>query len=186
MLIIGIPFLMGCAPESNTTSLENHEEPLHYVDVIDTSLITIIPLNNTCRPKEADHQAKLSILELNQIDTLLKQAAEDYNANVKKEHEELMAFYRDDADFMGTEFVERPFPKDNLIQDLSNYRRQYIPYYNDKGEKIVTVYCHCLSFSLGKWQYEVLQIEDGGNCHFDTVINLTKRTHERVWVNGYA
>ncbi len=186
LLIIGTLFLSSCSQESNPAHVEKQEEPIHYIDVIDTSRITIIPLSNVSWLKEADRQANLSILELHQIDSLLILAAEDYNANVKKEHEELMAFYRDDAEFMGTEFIERPFPEDNLIRDLSSYRRQYVPYYNNEGEKIVTVYCHCLSFSLGKWQYEVLQINDGGNCHFDVVINLTKKTYERVWVNGYA
>lgn len=161
-------------------------QTLKYIDIIDTSRMTIIPLSNVGWMNENYTQAKLSIIKLAELDTLLFVSSEEYNQIIISDYEELMAFYHEEAEFMDETFVEWDFASDHTILDLSNYRRQYIPYYNELGEKVVHIYCDCLSCPYENWKYEVLAINDGGNCHFDVILNLTKGTCKRVSVNGYA
>ena len=105
-------------------------QTLKYIDIIDTSRMTIIPLSNVGWMNENYTQAKLSIIELAELDTLLFVSSEEYNQKIISDYEELMAFYREEAEFMDETFVEWDFASDHTILDLSNYRRQYIPYYN--------------------------------------------------------
>ncbi|MFT5819083.1 MAG: hypothetical protein ACI8ZM_000305 [Crocinitomix sp.] len=184
---------MGCQTEKNKPdpistidSTSNNEQSSQHNHVLDTSRIAIIPLDNVEWLNDNYSPTNLSIAELSQLDTLLSLACEDYNLNLKKGHEELMEFYREDAEFMGEEFTERAFSEEGLIRELSNYRRQYVPYYNELGEKTVHVFCHCLAYPLNDWKLEVAGVNDGGNCHFDAVINLTKRTCKSIMVNGNA
>jgi hypothetical protein len=162
------------------------ELPVQYIDIIDTSRMAIIPLSNVGWMDENYTQAKLSIAELAKLDTLLFVSTEAYNQKVINEHDELMTFYREEAEYTNETFVEREVPTYRMIEDLSNYRRQYIPYYNEEGDKMVQVYCNCIHFNYEGWKTAVLHISDGGNCHFDALLNLTERTCTRISVNGYA
>ncbi|NOQ73945.1 MAG: hypothetical protein GQ574_18210 [Crocinitomix sp.] len=173
----------SCKPNPEINSEIIIEKPVHYIDVIDTSLITIIPLTNAGWMTEADRQAKLSIADFQLIDLLIKAAVIAYNTNMKKEHEELLEFYREDAEFMGTA-PPADFPMQDTIPDYSNYIRQYVPYYNVENEKVVAINFSCSAY--GEWKTVLYQVNDGGNCYFDITLNLTTGQCERIMVNGYA
>lgn len=68
---------------------------------------------------------------------------------------------------------------------LSEYRRQYIPYINQKGEKFVWVNCFCAD-RLEYWKKTVVQVMDGGSCFFNVTINLTEKIFDKIRINGVA
>src|SRR3569623_2361249 len=49
--------------------------------------------------------------------------------------------------------------------DLSNYKRQYMPFLNKRGEKLVWVNCFCISdMNFPDWKKEIVIVDDGGSC----------------------
>jgi hypothetical protein len=70
------------------------------------------------------------------------------------------------------------------IRPLANYKMQFVPAINIKGEKEVWVNCFCEADQ--NWRNEIVIVEDGGNCFFNLKINLTNKTYSRISVNGYA
>ena len=74
--------------------------------------------------------------------------------------------------------------KDEFVISLSNYKRQFIPVTNEKGEKVVWVNCFCDEKEY--WRKSIVFVLDGGNCYFNVKINLTQRTYYNLRVNGNA
>ncbi len=68
----------------------------------------------------------------------------------------------------------------NLKQDdsinINDYKRQYTPVNNDKGEKEVWIYCSC-SGNFG-------MVIDGGKCYFKLKVNLTRKNYTEVITNS--
>lgn len=73
---------------------------------------------------------------------------------------------------------------------LLNYRRQYIPYINEKGEKLVWVSCFCGYFDMFKsWKTEIADTDpvlDGGACFIHVTINLTQNSFTNLQTHGLA
>ena len=73
---------------------------------------------------------------------------------------------------------------------LSRYKRQYIPFINEKGEKLVWVNCFCDGFGEFKdWKIEIAetdQVRDGGDCFIKVTINLTENSFFKLGTHGYA
>ena len=61
-----------------------------------------------------------------------------------------------------------------MIKSPSDYYRQYIGFYNDKGEKVIYFNCFTKSATSddNKWKKEELMVMDGGNNYFSILINL--------------
>ena len=71
--------------------------------------------------------------------------------------------------------------------DLKNYKRQYVPFTNSKGEKKVYVNCFCLSGgNFIEWKKLMHIVDDGGSCFFNVIINLTTIECEQLNVNRSA
>jgi len=76
---------------------------------------------------------------------------------------------------------------DEYINDLTGYRRQYVPVINDKNEKIVWVnyFCSTLQFTE-KWKKEPIMMNiDGSTCLFNLTINLTKSEYYDFFNCGF-
>ena len=77
---------------------------------------------------------------------------------------------------------------------LEDKKRQYIPYINEKGEKLVWINFFCYDPTDNKagtladtvWLTEPVIVFDGGNCYFSILINLTTRSYSNLSINGYA
>ena len=78
----------------------------------------------------------------------------------------------------------------SITLDLSNYKRQFIPVLNVKGEKEVLVNCICLESIANlkrvkiNWRKDLFKVNDGGKCHFHLIINLTTKEYRNFIVNG--
>ena len=71
--------------------------------------------------------------------------------------------------------------RDELIKH-ANYKRQYVPVINNKGEKEVWVNCFCDYES--DWQKRIVIVFDGGKCFFNLKINITKKEYYDFGTNG--
>ncbi|RZT00239.1 hypothetical protein EV197_1475 [Aquimarina brevivitae] len=82
------------------------------------------------------------------------------------------------------------FLKTPSLQDLKGYYRQYIPYINAKGEKVIKINAFCellevppASTSESKvwtkmdWKNRYVDVDDGGYCYWRVVINLDRNTY---------
>ncbi len=67
-----------------------------------------------------------------------------------------------------------------------DYRKQIIAAKNRKGDKVVWVHCLCTTLGSDKWQTEIMQVEDGGNCFFQFKINLSTKKFYDLQTNGSA
>lgn len=79
------------------------------------------------------------------------------------------------------------------VIDLDDCIRQFIPYINEKNEKVVFVSCSpkedqidSLSGRIGLWKRNWIKVMDGGGAYFRLDINLTKKTYTSISTNGSA
>jgi hypothetical protein len=75
-----------------------------------------------------------------------------------------------------------------MLKPLPDYYRQYIGFYNEKGEKVI--YFNCFTKNLtgddNNWKKEELMIMDGGNNYFSILINLQIEGCSLFMVHGRA
>lgn len=158
MLII---ILISCGNVNTNNSIEPKIEDT----LINTSTFAVIsfdpsrnfPFDKKCK------QAELTNNEIESIDSVLKKCIADYNSSFQGDS---------NASF-----------KIDLIK--GNYRRQYVPILNGKGEKEVWVNCLC-SILDDDWKKNILIVDDGGNCFFNLKINLVTGKCYEFRVNGLA
>jgi hypothetical protein len=129
---------------------------------IDTSYIAIIPFEGKSAFR---NPSQLTSTDLKEIDKILLRFAEDYNKHI------LSSLSPNDD-------------KRNYLINLKDYKRQYTPTTNSKGEKEVLIYCICQNFN-GSWKKERIVVLDGGKCYFMLKVNLSTKDFESV-VNGDA
>ena len=71
--------------------------------------------------------------------------------------------------------------------NLANYKRQYIPVLNTKGEKEVLVNCLCIDNNNEyNWRQDIVRPFDGGICYFHFKINLNKHSYYDFSTNSDA
>ncbi|MBA9079913.1 hypothetical protein [Rufibacter quisquiliarum] len=79
----------------------------------------------------------------------------------------------------------KKYAKMYQIENLSNYKIQYVPYLNGKGEKEIWINGFCNDFDKD-WRRELIHVFDGGNCYFTIRLNLTTGERLGIGTNGYA
>ena len=101
---------------------------------------------------------QLTSTDLKEIDKILLRFAEDYNKHI-------LSFLSPNDD------------KRNYLINLKDYKRQYTPTTNSKGEKEVLIYCMCQTFKFD-WKKERMAVRDGGKCYFMVKVNLSTKDFE--------
>ncbi len=132
---------------------------------VETSEIAIIPFEQSIEWLFGKNYspAELTSDELNKIEKLLRECVNKFNRKVSSANREYLAI-----DLVG-----------------GQYKRQYVPVINKKGEKEVWVNCLCRE-SGDAWKTSIIMVDDGGSCYFNLKINLTKGKYYDFVVNGYA
>ena len=129
-------------------------------------------------PKDSDllkyKEAELENQDIVVIENLLRLAVTHYNA---KQVEKIPEFQRRHTEIITAE---------NVTIDFSNYKRQYVPYINHNGEKMVWVYCMLDRYAHNLWKSEVLYSAGGGDMFFEITLNLTTKTTNQISINGPA
>jgi hypothetical protein len=142
----------------------------------DTSKIAIIPLDSikddsyydTCKPANAKED------DFAEIETILNLAIEKFNKKWGTWYDSIKKTY-----------PASPIKIKDLIIDFRNYRRQYVFYYNKRGQKCVWINCFCSSEFEG-WKKYIVFVFDGGKCFFNVRINLSFKVFFDFCANGDA
>lgn len=80
---------------------------------------------------------------------------------------------------------KRKYARMYEIMRLENYKIQYVPFLNEKGEKEVWINGFCSSFD-SDWRKDIIHVFDGGNCYFTIRLNLSTGKCISAGTNGYA
>lgn len=74
-----------------------------------------------------------------------------------------------------------------LTKQLNKYKKQCIAVKNLKNEIEVYVFCSCnRNFYQEEFKYQISMISDGGDCYFGLILNLTKKSYNKLNINGRA
>lgn len=81
-------------------------------------------------------------------------------------------------------FLKKPIRKN--IENF--YDRQYIPYINEKGERIIEINAFCDYYKTNNedWRNNIVIYLDGGQCFWRIKINIDTQTYFEFMVNGDA
>lgn len=154
--------IVACGQTTNNRQTKE-KQVLVSVQPVDTSLIAIIPFDNS-RDWLFDKTylpTNLTQNDIEKVELLLTNCVDDYNNKLNDNHKQYFSI--------------------DLIK--KRYKRQYVAVVNKKGDKIVWVNCLCQTHN-DNWKTSVILVDDGGNCYFNLKINLTKEKCYDLIVNG--
>ena len=114
-------------------------------------------------------KAKLTEKEIGELEPILYQCIKEYN---DKQEQAYNANHSNPADAK----------RKGFMIDISNYKFQFIAARTPKGDKIVWVNCSCAYFDY--WNKQIIRINDGGNCFFNLMIDVTKGFYYDFSVNA--
>jgi hypothetical protein len=165
LLILFSVFFLNCSKSKEKQPLLNY----------DTEKIAVL---DGCKLEDFKNKktAKLENNDIVEIESLLKLSVSNYNSNQIK----LIPYYQ-------KKYPDRKIDQENVgVINLNNYKRQYVPYVNQKGEKVVWVYCTINERVHKQWKKELLFAAGGGENYFSVSINLTKKLYQDFLTNGPA
>jgi hypothetical protein len=172
--------LSSCTQESNRKTA--NDETAHINDIEqdnleldDTTIIVLLELESTFLKRMGRSKANLTDDEYSQLERLLENHLEAYNKEQENRFAKLELEYPDSKLYI-----------EDFTIELSYYRRQYVAYFNENGEKEVWINCFCFVNNNDDWKKAVFFVSDGGNCFFDLTVNLTLNNVLAFSVNGYA
>lgn len=165
LLVLFSVFFLNCSKSKEILP------PLNY----DTEKIAVLD----GRKLEDFKNKKATKLENNdivEIESLLKLSVSNYNSN----QIELIPYYQ-------KKYPDIKVGEENVgLINLKNYKRQYVPYVNRKGEKVVWVYCTINQHVHKQWKKELLFAAGGGENYFWVTINLTNKLYQDFSTNSPA
>lgn len=128
---------------------------------IDTSKTAIVPIDPKAIFLDSTLiQLALTQEELKTIDSLLIACVNDYNSHQGKDGKQL-----------------------KIDLNKYNYRKQLLVGKSKEGDKKVWVNCFCQTWSKVNWRTEIIRVNDGGDCYFNFVIDLTSKKFHDLRVN---
>ncbi len=72
-----------------------------------------------------------------------------------------------------------------ITHHVNSYTKQCVAVTNANNEIEIIVYCNCKDNSKG-YHFQIISVQDGGDCHFSVKLNLTKRKYSQLYINGSA
>ena len=74
-----------------------------------------------------------------------------------------------------------------LSRKSNLYAKQIIAVINNKNEVEVWISRNCKERKIkDEFEYQIMRVNDGGNCHFTLKINLTRQNYSDLSINGDA
>jgi hypothetical protein len=171
-IIAALVLLISCKDENSDQKTSNIAE--FTLNTADYTILKYNSKNNWIyrNAKPTD----LNSAELIEIESILNQAISDNN---KVQTENLRKGNKTNPENKRTQT--------GFELSLDNYQRQYVPYINSSGEKEIWINFRCGKHKTDKWKTELLPpVTDGGNCNYQIKINLSKKSHSDLHINGYA
>lgn len=86
------------------------------------------------------------------------------------------------------QILQRCFKENaSKLKNINQYIKQCIVVLNEKQEKEVWISCYCKDFSIkDTYKYDLIMMDDGGNCNIGLKINLTKHNYSDLSISGSA
>jgi hypothetical protein len=86
------------------------------------------------------------------------------------------------------QILQRCFKENtSKLKNINLYIKQCIVVLNEKQEKEVWISCYCKDFSIkDTYKYDLIMMNDGGNCNINLKINLTKHNYSNLNISGSA
>ena len=164
IILIFIFFItVNCQPKIENSLLHYDKETIVILDNSKSNLLK----NN--------QKAQLNSNDIIEIENILKASILQYNINEEKKLPKL----RD-------KYPEKKIDKNSVDIKLENYKRQYVPYINNIGQKEVWIYCIKNTRAHSTWKKEILFAVGGGDNYFKVTINLSNKTYQNFSINGPA
>lgn len=82
-------------------------------------------------------------------------------------------------------------------ETLPNFMRQYVCFINHQDERMIWVNAHCrfeklppdidsgeTEFKIFDWRNRLALVDDGGDCHWNILINIDRGTYSNFFING--
>ena len=144
--------------------------------IYDTSVIAIFKWDTAkyySFPKNSDSTV-LSEEDLDEVDSLFRSAVRAYN---DEKRPLLPQFYKNFGIRDSTQ----------ILIDLKTYKRQYFPFEDVNGERVVFINCFCTRWRKAPyWKTIEETVDDGGPCYFHLTVNLSKKIWSDFMANGYG
>ncbi len=172
ILILSSLIIVSCIQENEKPFKSDKSEE---ISVLDTSVIAILHYDNSLN--WVFENSKPTILKSSEI-TLIDSVINSCIANYNSEKLELISM-------MINDHPEIKIDSTNFLIDIKDYKRQYLPVENEKGERLVWVNLFCGDFKKNTWN-KVLIVKDGGKCYFSLKINLQTGRYYEFMVNGQS
>lgn len=141
-----------------------------YVILKDQSTISDLITTNKILPQSST-TTELSEAELD----LVKKSSQDY----------IKDFNRVISEGFRKQGEKKKYARMHQIRNMSNYKIQYVPYLNKKGEKEIWINGFCNDFDED-WRRKIIHVFDDGNCYSTIRLNLTTGERLGTGTNGYA
>ncbi|MFH6999211.1 hypothetical protein ACHRVZ_14845 [Flavobacterium sp. FlaQc-57] len=73
------------------------------------------------------------------------------------------------------------------LKNINQYIKQCIVVLNEKQEKEVWTFCYCRDpYDKESYKYNLMMVNDGGNCNISLKVNLTKHNYTDLNISGSA
>ena len=114
--------------------------------------------------------------ELLLVEQLVNKRLNIYNDEQKASNEDKKYFLGDSLHY------------ESKIIEFKKYYQQCEAFYNDKGEKIITLNCLCdiNPKIFPDWRKTKIKVNDGGSCFFQIAVNLDLKIVYGFMINGTA
>ena len=83
------------------------------------------------------------------------------------------------------ESFNKQVPIEIFIINLKKYKKQYFPYRDVNGQKIIYIICFCDEFKA--WKNEIYSGRlHSGICNFNLKVNLSEKNFNYLLIGGYG
>lgn len=177
ILLLSLILVLSCNRDKEANESERIEKNTSEFNLTKSDFVILTYQANWHWTFKNVKPAKLSQLELIEIEHILKIAIKDHNEIQKKVVIEQNKYPN-----------SVPLTKTGYELKLEGYKRQYVPIINKKGQKEVWINFFCNDMEDGafgdeKWRTALVLVEDGGNCFYHIKINLNTKKYYELEVN---
>lgn len=168
-------FFLNCGKKERKLPLDEDKNLLSIN--IDSTRFCVFEYNSSYRWIFPENSIKS---ELTNED--IKIAEQLLNQEIKKFNEE----GKIRSDYLKEKFPDRQFYEKQFSIILEEYRRQYIIATSPTRDKILHINFFCGTEGFEYWKEEYVSVDDGGNCFFQVLVNISKIKLLEFSVNGVA
>ena len=169
--------LLNCQPREQQASVEQTDElqPTINLDSISYVIFEYDTAELHLYLPDQSYKTSLTKVEIIQCEELLRKRVEQYVMEKQAR-----------MDSIKIKLPNITLSNDPFWIDLNLYGRQYIAFTNSTNEKFVLVNLFCEPKNHAYWTEEYVDVDDGGPCYMQALINLNELVIAEFGVNSPA